>query len=98
MNTINREVFVGVMFIPFRGLLHSAITIKEGAPEHSNFHEYLPLRINEMPAIEVHIVPSREKPTGVGEPGTPVIAPAVANALAAATGERLRKLPLTLKT
>ena len=51
-----------------------------------------------MPAIEVHIVPSREKPTGVGEPGTPVIAPAVANALAAATGERLRKLPLTLKT
>ena len=53
-------------------------------------------RINEMPAIEVFIVPSTEKPTGVGEPGVPPIAPAVANALAAAMGKRLRKLPLSL--
>jgi isoquinoline 1-oxidoreductase beta subunit len=52
--------------------------------------------MNEMPQIEVYIVPSTEKPTGVGEPGTPVIAPALANALAAATGKRLRSLPLTL--
>jgi len=77
--------------------LHSAVTIKDGAPEQSNFHDYQPMRINEMPAVEVHIVPSNEKPTGVGEPGTPVIAPAVANAIAAATGQRLRKLPLSLK-
>jgi isoquinoline 1-oxidoreductase beta subunit len=49
-----------------------------------------------MPAVEVHIVPSTDKPTGVGEPGVPPIAPALANALAAATGKRLRKLPLTL--
>jgi isoquinoline 1-oxidoreductase beta subunit len=76
--------------------LHGAITLKEGAVEQSNFHDYPPLRITEMPRIEVHIVPSTEKPTGVGEPGTPVIAPAVANALAAATGKRLRTLPLTL--
>ena len=76
--------------------LHSAITLKDGVVEQSNFHQYLPLRINEMPQVEVHIVASAENPTGVGEPGTPVIAPAVANALAAATGKRLRSLPLVL--
>ena len=73
--------------------LHGAITLKDGIVEQSNFHNYVPLRINEMPVIEVHIVPSTEKPSGVGEPGTPVVAPAVANALFAATGKRLRKLP-----
>ncbi|MGH8634526.1 MAG: hypothetical protein ACRET7_10390, partial [Burkholderiales bacterium] len=60
----------------------------------SNFHDYPVLRITEMPRIEVHIVPSREKPTGVGEPGTPVIAPALANALYAATAKPVRSLPL----
>ena len=73
--------------------LHGAITLKDGIVEQSNFHNYVPLRINEMPVIEVHIVPSTEKPSGVGEPGTPVVSPAVANALFAATGKRLRKLP-----
>ena len=76
--------------------LHSAITLKDGVVEQSNFHDYPPLRINEMPRVEVYIVSSKEKPTGVGEPGTPVIAPAVANALAAATGKRPRSLPLSL--
>ena len=76
--------------------LYGAITLKDGAVEQSNFHDYPVLRINEMPAVEVHIVASSDKPTGVGEPGVPPIAPAVANALAAATGQRLRKLPLTL--
>jgi len=76
--------------------LYGAITIKDGGVLQSNFHDYPVLRINEMPAIEVHIVASTEKPTGVGEPGVPPIAPAVANALAAATGKRLRKLPLSL--
>ena len=76
--------------------LYGEITIKDGGVEQSNFHDYRVLRINEMPAIEVHIVPSTEAPTGVGEPGVPPIAPAVANALAAATGQRLRKLPLDL--
>jgi len=75
-------------------LLHGAIRLKDGAVEQSNFHDYGPLRINEMPAIEVHIIPSSENPSGVGEPATPVIAPAVANALFAGTGKRLRKLPL----
>ena len=73
--------------------LHGAITLKQGVVEQSNFHDYAPLRINEMPVVEVHIVASAEKPSGVGEPGTPVIAPAVANALFAATGKRLRRLP-----
>ena len=75
----------------------SEITIDNGAVQQSNFHDYQVLRINQMPEIEVHIVPSTEPPTGVGEPGTPVIAPAVANAIFDATGERLYKLPLQLK-
>src|SRR5215471_11666546 len=73
--------------------MYGAITLKDGVVEQSNFHDYVPLRFDEMPAVEVHIVPSTEKPSGVGEPATPVIAPAVANALFAATGKRLRKLP-----
>jgi isoquinoline 1-oxidoreductase beta subunit len=76
--------------------LYGRITLKDGVVEQSNFHDYPVLRIGEMPAVEVHIVPSTEKPSGVGEPGVPVIAPAVANALAAATGQRLRTLPLEL--
>jgi isoquinoline 1-oxidoreductase beta subunit len=74
--------------------LHGAITLKDGVVQESNFHQYIPLRINEMPAVEVHIMPSAEKPTGVGEPGTPPIAPALCNALAMATGKRIRKLPI----
>ncbi len=75
---------------------YGAITLKDGAVEQSNFHDYMPLRLNEMPRIGVYIVRSNEKPTGVGEPATPVIAPAVANALAAATGKRVRSLPIKL--
>jgi isoquinoline 1-oxidoreductase beta subunit len=74
--------------------LYGKITLKDGVVEQSNFHDYPILRINEMPAVDVYIVPSAEPPTGVGEPGVPVIAPAVANALAAATGTRIRTLPL----
>jgi isoquinoline 1-oxidoreductase subunit beta len=77
--------------------LHGEITLKDGRVEQSNFHDYRPLRINEMPRVEVYIVPSTEKPTGVGEPGVPPIAPAVANALAIATGERFRNPPLRLR-
>jgi isoquinoline 1-oxidoreductase beta subunit len=76
--------------------LHGAITLKNGEVEQSNFHDYAPLRMNEMPRVEVHIVPSNAKPTGVGEPATPVIAPAVANAVFAATGKRVRTLPIRL--
>lgn len=72
---------------------HSAITLKEGRIEQSNFHDFQVLRMNEMPKVEVHILPSAENPSGVGEPGVPPLAPALANALFAATGVRLRKLP-----
>jgi len=75
--------------------LYSQITLKDGQVEQSNFHNYRVLRLNEMPQVEVHLVPGGEKPTGVGEPGTPPIAPAVANALFALTGKRARSLPLT---
>src|SRR5258708_7413700 len=75
--------------------LHGKITFKEGKVEQSNFHDYPVLRMNEMPVVEVHLVPGGEKPTGVGEPGTPPIAPAVANALFALTGKRARVLPLS---
>ncbi|MGQ0701342.1 MAG: molybdopterin cofactor-binding domain-containing protein [Panacagrimonas sp.] len=74
--------------------LHSAITLDKGVVQQTNFHNYAPLRINEMPQVEVHIVPSAEPPTGVGEPGVPPLAPALANAIFAATGKRIRKLPL----
>ncbi|NIA68650.1 xanthine dehydrogenase family protein molybdopterin-binding subunit [Pelagibius litoralis] len=77
-------------------ILHDAITLDGGRVEQSNFHDYLPLRINEMPEVEVHIVPSAELPTGVGEPGTPPVGPAVANAVYAATGRRIRQLPMAL--
>jgi isoquinoline 1-oxidoreductase subunit beta len=77
----------------FAAALRGEITLKDGVVEQSNFHQYRVLRISEMPAVEVHIMPSTEKPTGVGEPGLPPIAPAVANAIFAATGRRIRKLP-----
>ena len=73
--------------------LHGAITLKEGRVEQGNFNDYPVLRINEMPAVEVHIVASNEKPTGVGEPGVPPVAPALANAIFNATGKRVRRLP-----
>ncbi len=74
--------------------LSGEITLDDGKVVQSNFHDYTVLRINQMPAVEVHIVPSAEKPTGVGEPGVPPLAPALANAIFAATGKRIHRLPL----
>jgi isoquinoline 1-oxidoreductase subunit beta len=74
--------------------LHSQLSFKNGRVEQSNFHDYQVLRLDEMPVVEVHIVSSTDKMGGVGEPGVPPIAPAVANAVAALTGQRLRELPL----
>jgi isoquinoline 1-oxidoreductase subunit beta len=74
--------------------LYGAITVKDGRVEQSNFNSYRVLRMNEMPKVEVHIVPSAEAPTGVGEPGVAPLGPAVANALFAATGKRHYVFPL----
>jgi isoquinoline 1-oxidoreductase beta subunit len=74
--------------------LHDAITISGGRVEQSNFHNYQMPRMNETPKMEVHVVMSNEKPTGIGEPGLPVVAPAVCNAVFAATGKRIRRLPI----
>jgi len=74
--------------------LYGEITVKDGRVEQSNFDTYQALRINEAPVIEVHLVDSSEAPGGIGEPGTATIAPAVVNAIFAATGKRLRKLPV----
>jgi isoquinoline 1-oxidoreductase beta subunit len=76
-------------------ILYGAITLKDGRIEQDNFNGYRVLRINEMPKVEVHIVPSAEPPTGVGEPGVAPIGPAVANAIFAATGKRHYILPLS---
>ncbi|CAG8872550.1 xanthine dehydrogenase family protein molybdopterin-binding subunit [Pseudomonas fluorescens] len=76
--------------------LHSKLTLKDGQVVQSNYHDYQVLRLNEMPLVEVHIVPSSDKPGGIGEAGVPPTAPAVANAVFALTGQRLRELPLQL--
>ena len=78
------------------GAMHDPITIEDGAVKQSNFHDAPVLRITEVPNMEVYIVDSRERPTGIGEPGLPPLAPALANALFAATGQRIRQLPLKL--
>jgi isoquinoline 1-oxidoreductase beta subunit len=77
--------------------LHDEITISEGRVQQSNFHDYPMLRITDMPEVQVEIIAGADAPEGVGEPGTPPIAPAVANAVFKLTGKRLRSLPLRLE-
>jgi isoquinoline 1-oxidoreductase subunit beta len=73
-----------------------AITFKDGAVEQSNFHDFVPARINDAPTVAVHIVPSNDPPKGMGEPGLPPLAPALANAVRRVTGKPLRELPFRL--
>ncbi|KAB2940539.1 MAG: xanthine dehydrogenase family protein molybdopterin-binding subunit [Hyphomicrobium sp.] len=83
----------GGMGFGLSAAMFASIDLEEGRVVQSNFHDYRVLRINEMPDVEVHIVPSKEKPTGIGEPGVPPIAPAVANAWSKLTGQRVFTLP-----
>ena len=92
-DTVKAQIEGGVNF-GIGGALWGEITLKNGRVEQSNFHNVRVLRINETPAIEVHLVRNSEAPGGIGEPGTAVTAPALANAVFAATGKRIRKLPL----
>ncbi|MCW5624580.1 MAG: xanthine dehydrogenase family protein molybdopterin-binding subunit, partial [Burkholderiales bacterium] len=85
----------GAMIYGLSAALQGEITFDAGKVQQSNFHDYPVVRMNEAPKVEVHLIRSTEAPGGVGEPGTPPIAPAVANALFALTGERVRSLPLS---
>jgi len=93
-DTIRAQMESGITF-GLSAALYSAITFKNGRVEQGNFHDYPIVRMAAMPKVEVHIIPSDAPPGGIGEPGVPPIAPAVANALFAASGARVRSLPLT---
>jgi len=93
---IVRTQMEGAIMFGLTAALHGDLHLEQGAIRESNFHDYPLLRMNEAPDVEVVIVDSDAPPTGVGEPGLPPIAPAVANAVFAATGRRLRELPLRL--
>jgi isoquinoline 1-oxidoreductase subunit beta len=84
----------GAVIFGISAALHGNITLKDGRVEQSNFHDYQVLRMNEVPAIETHIVRNTERPGGIGEPGTCAVMPAVGNAIFAATGKRLQRLPV----
>ena len=92
-DTVKAEIEGGIIF-GITAALYGNITIEKGRIVQANFDTYQPLRINEAPAIEVHLVSSTLAPGGIGESGTATIAPAVTNAIFAATGKRLRKLPV----
>ena len=92
-DTVEAQIQSGIVY-GLSAALKGEITILDGRVEQSNFNDYPPLRLSEMPRVEVHIVPSEDPMGGVGEPGVPPIAPAVANAVFALTGKRLRSLPL----
>jgi len=94
-DTVRAQLEGGVMFA-LTAALHGQIDLDNGAVVQSNFHDYPILRMDEAPAIEVEIIDSGTAPTGIGEPGVPPLAPAVANAVYRATGQRLRELPLRL--
>lgn len=88
-----QQIHSGIVF-GLTAALKGSITIDHGRVQQQNFHQYDMLRIDEMPVVDVHIVPSHNSPGGIGEASTPAIAPAVANAIFAATGKRIRRLPI----
>ena len=92
-NVIEAQIEGGTGF-GLGAVLGEELTLSAGIVDQTNYDAYTPLRVDRMPSVEVHIVPSQNPPTGVGEPGVPSIGPAVANAVAAATGQRIRSLPM----
>ena len=92
--TVEAQVQGGIVF-GLSAVLFGNISIKDGRVEQSNFHDYRVLRMNEMPVMETHVIPSTEDPTGIGEISTVVITPAVLNAIHDATGKRIRRLPMS---
>jgi isoquinoline 1-oxidoreductase beta subunit len=94
-DTVRAQMEGGIIF-GLTAALKTEITFKDGRVEQNNFHDYQMLRMLESPEIEVHMVPSTEPPTGVGEPGVPCVAPALVNAIFAVTGNRVRRLPIRI--
>ena len=92
-NTVEAQMESGIVF-GLTAALRGEITLKNGRVQQSNFNNYPLLTLSEMPKVEVHIIQSQEPPSGVGEPGVPPIAPAIGNAIFAATGKRIRSLPI----
>ncbi len=92
-NGLEAQIQGGMVF-GISAILHGKITIDRGRVQQSNFNDYRVLRIDEMPRIEVHLIPSEEKPGGIGEPGTVVVQPAIANAIFNATGVQLQRMPV----
>jgi isoquinoline 1-oxidoreductase subunit beta len=92
-DTVQAQLQSGIIF-GATAALYGEITLKSGRVEQTNFDTYQMLRMNETPSIEIHIVKSTEPPGGMGETGTSAIVPAIANAIYAATGKRLRKVPV----
>jgi isoquinoline 1-oxidoreductase beta subunit len=93
-DVIRAQVEGGIGF-GLGSVLAEEVQLVGGRVESTNYDAYTPLRIDGMPRVEVHILPSTASPTGIGEPGVPPVGPAVANALAAATGRRIRVLPMS---
>ena len=92
-DTVKAQMEGGIVF-GITGALWGEITLKNGRVEQSNFDNYRVLRMNETPPIEVHLLRNGEPPGGIGEPGTAATAPALTNAVFAATGTRIRQLPI----
>jgi isoquinoline 1-oxidoreductase beta subunit len=95
-DTLVAQIQGGVVF-GITAVLHNQITFSGGKVEQANFNNYRILRIDEMPVIEAYIVPSTEDSGGIGEPGTVIVQPAVANAVFAATGVRITRMPINPK-
>ena len=91
-DTIEAQVQGGTLF-GLTAALHGSITFKDGRVEQSNFDSYLPMRIDEVPTVETHLIKNAEAPGGIGEAPTAIVSAAVNNAIFAATGKRLRSLP-----
>ena len=93
-DTVEAQIQSSIIF-GLTAALYGEINVDKGRVQQTNFHQYQILRMNEAPAIDITLVPSTEKPGGIGEPATALIGPAVANAMFAATGKWLRKMPFT---
>jgi len=93
-DTVEAQIQSSIIF-GLTAALYGEITVDKGRVQQTNYHQYQMVRMNEAPAIDITLVPSTEKPGGIGEPATALIGPAVANAMFAATGKRLRRMPFT---